>query len=258
MKRIREQFGVLYFVDGNPAFREMLRISIESLRRFHPEWPIEVIERPSFPVPLWKQVYRGVSFWKWHRRRDRAHQDARVIAAKAEAMLNTPFETTLYLDVDTIVMRPLDAYRRRALQADVLATPLDWKRYQGLADWQPASFPVVMAGLSFYNRRFVDAYRPYVRRLAPIADRLPSMDQYIFSLACEMESSRLEIMKDRDFQFDVINAAQHAGTPDYPRIDRCVDLKWPGLERFHVFHYNEHKPQYLRQIKQVWGLPSTP
>ena len=254
MPEVQSEFGVIYFVDDNPKFLQMLDLSIQSLKRFHPDWPVEVIRCPSFPVPLWKKLYRALSFWKWQRRRERAHQDARVIGAKAEAMLKTPFRTTLYLDVDTIILKPLDALRRQAEQCDVLATQLSWKHFDGLEDWQPKRFPMFMAGLCFYSDRFVETYRSYVERLGPIAWRLPCMDQFIFSLACEMEGENLDIQLAPTLQFDVINAAQHFGRDDYPRLGEFVDLRTELLEPFHIFHYNEYKPHYLRQIAEVWGL----
>ncbi len=255
MKDNNRDFGVLYFVDNNPLFRQMMAASIQSLRRFHPDWPIKVIECPPFRISLWKKAYRTLSFWRNKKRLDRGNWDVRVIAAKADAMLNSPFRHTLYLDSDTIIMRSLDTLREKAMQADVLVTPLPWKRYKRSEGWQPKTFPYLMAGLNFYNHRFVTVYREYVSRFDRATVKLPTMDQFIFSLACEMESSRLNIIHEPTMQIDVINAAEHLGTHWYPRRGECMDLEWDGLSRFHIFHYNEFKHQYMRQIKEVWGWP---
>lgn len=251
----QNDFGVLYFVDENPQFRKMLQMSIQSLKRFHPHWPIEVVEVPSFHVPMWKKLYRTVSFWKWDKRRDRAGQDIRVIAAKADVMLKTPFRRTLYLDVDTIVMKPLNAFHERALESDVVITPLPWKTYYGVEPWQPETWPYVMAGILFYSDHFSKVYRTYIEKFDSNIVKLLSQEQFVLSLTCHMEAERLNIVYDTYLQIDALNLAQHLGTENYPRSGDCIDLSWEGLSKFHIFHYNEYKPQYMKHIKEVWGYP---
>jgi hypothetical protein len=248
-----KDFGVLYFVDENPRFRQMMSMSIQSLRRFHPDWPIKIIECPSYPVPPWKKLYRALSFWKWEKRDDRAGQDIRIVVDKAAGMIDTPFKCTLYLDVDTIVLKGLDGLREKAMMSDVLVTPLPWKAFKRIDPSQPERWPYMMAGIAFYSSRFVKVYRSYVDRLLPVADSLPAGDQFIFSLACEQEKSVLDIVTEPTLQLDVLNLAQELGTDSYPQINGLLDLKWEGLSRFHIFHYNEFKPQYMKQIKEVWG-----
>lgn len=248
------EFGVLYFVDENPAFRKMLNMSVRSLKRFHPDWPIKVVEIPSYHVPFWKKVYRSISYWKQAKRYNRACQDLRVIAAKAEVLLQTPFTHTLYLDVDTIVMKPLHKFRVQAMECDVIVTPLPWKTYFRMAKWQPKAWPYVMAGVLFYSKHFRETYQNYVNQFGSSISKMPSQEQYVLSLACHMEIQNLNIVKDPTLQIDVLNLPQHLGTSNYPRLDGCVDLSWKGLSRFHIFHYNEYKPQYMGQIMEVWGL----
>ena len=51
-----------------------------------------------------------------------------------------------------------------------------------------------------------------------------------------------------------MNTSQHFRTEDYPKVGEYLDLRWERLNEFHVFHYNEYKPQYMAQIRDVWGL----
>lgn len=251
-----QPFGVLYLVDRNPCFQQMLQVSRASLRRVHPDWPVHVVEVPSPPVGPLRALYRRVTWWKRARRATRAGQDVRVLAAKAEAWLQSPFEHTLFLDADTVILRSLDAMRTRAQSADVLACPLPWKQYRALEPWQPPQFPYLMSGVVFYNRRFAEAYRATLRRIrTPVAD-LPTGDQFVFSLACALAPPSLRVQREPSLQFDVINMREHAGGEALPMMDDDLDLRWPGLERFHVFHYNDRKPQYLHRIRAVWGLPA--
>jgi hypothetical protein len=255
VKEYKKKFGVLYLVDENPDFRKMLKISIQSLKKFHPDWPIKVIKVPSYHIPFWKKLYRILSFWKRGKRRNRAGQDVRIIAQKANAMLQSPFKRTLYLDVDTIVMKPLEKFRNLAMEYDVIITPLPWKRYNRMEKWQPETWPYMMAGILFYSEQFKEIYSGYVKRFERTIRKLPSQEQFILSLTCSIEARRLKILMEPKFQIDVLNLSQHLGTNNYPTIGDCVDLKWTGLKSFYVFHYNEYKPQYLKQIKEVWHFP---
>lgn len=248
------KFGVLYFHDANPWFRKMARMSINSLRRFHPDWPVTVVETESLRIQWWRRIYRAVSPWRDKARYDRANQDARMVARKAGVMLDSPYDVTLYLDVDTIVMRPLDSFLAKALCSDVVITPLPWKSYKQFGDDQPEAWPMLMAGVLFYNRRFREVYRPYVERYAEQIPKLPTQEQIILSLACHVEAGNLNVVKEPGLQFDVLNADRHFGSVDHPRVGECVDLSCPELQRFRIFHYNDRKPQYMEQITRVWGI----
>jgi hypothetical protein len=254
MTSSQQNFGVLYFHDSNPEFKRMERMSIRSLRRFHPDWPIHIAKCPTPRKSLLRTCYRAVSFWRRKARFDRANQDVRVIAEKAKVMLNSPFKITLYLDVDTIVMRPLDELMKRACSCDVLITPLSWLQYRCFEEGQPETWPELMAGVLFYSQHFISIYRSYIERYANLIPKLPTQEQIILSLACHQDASRLNVFTDSMLQFDVLNAHRHLGRSDYPRVGECVDLSNPELQRFHIFHYNDKKPQYMKQIQNVWGI----
>lgn len=244
-----QEFGVLYFYDDNPVYKQMAEMSIATLEKWHPDWPVEVVQIPSLSTPLWKKIYRAGSFWKWQKRRNRAGQDIRIIAQKAEIMLNSPFEHTLYLDADTIVLRPLDDIRNMMANSDVVITPLPWKTYTRNASWQPESWPYMMAGVMGYNKTFIKTYAQYVTRFGDTISTLPSQEQYIVSLCCEMESSSLDIRKKKNLQIDVLNLKEHLGTDSYPRFGEAIDISFNNLQEFYIFHYNEYKNLYIEQIK---------
>ena len=253
---MNNEFGILYFCDQNPTYQRMLQMSLASLKRFHPDWPVEIVQVASPPTPLWKKLYRLGSFWRWTKRRARAGQDVRVIAAKANIMLNSPFQHTLYLDVDSYVMRPLGNIRDMLMSADVVITPLPWKSYIRNADWQPERWPYMMAGIMGFNKHFVKVYSEYVSYFDDSIEKLPSQEQYIVSLCCEMEAQNLKIMKSPHLQIDALNIEQHLGVNHFPMVNGCINLLWNGIKDFYIFHYNEHKPQYMQQIQNLLFLPS--
>lgn len=255
-----KDFGVVYFVNKNPHFRHMMSISMASLQRVHPDWPIEVIESPEFAVPLWKKCYRYASFWKWRERYNRGHQDWRVNYAKAEMIQNSPFEHTLLLDVDTVVLKPLDELYARSRDYDVTATPLSWSSYNGFEDWQPKNFPMIMSGVLFFNRTFASVFGEYAKRVGHGAGRYFKGEQYIVSLTWALEQNqRLKVHGEPFLQLDAMNVARHLQTDEYPTTtSNVLDLRYEEIDRFHIFHYNgPHKLEYLGQIKELWNLPES-
>jgi len=250
----QQDFGVLYYVDDNPRFRKMAAVSIESVQRHHPDWPICVQSCRHFPVSVVRRLYRAVSFWKWSERRRRAHQDWRVLFSKAYGWLESPFKTTLYLDVDTVLMRPLTNMVASHQTADVVATLLKGKSYKGFLPWQPDEIPMVMSGVVLFREPFRPLYRNYIEKLRVGAGKRFAGDQYMFSTLCALESDKLKIALDETLQIDAMNFAGHFGRADFPCVGGVLDLRTDLLAPFHVFHYNgPHKQDYLRQIADVWG-----
>jgi len=254
-----QDFGVLYVVDDNPGYEKMLEVSMQSIDDFHPDWPRKVIRIPLPKASFSERLRRSGAFWTWRQRYNRLGQDKRFYKAKAASVINSPFRTTLFLDVDTVIRKPLDVMREKALHCDALFTGLPWKKYPGIAADLPREIPYVMSGVFFYNRRYADLCRPYFDRFADrLHERVNGMtigDQFVFSLVCTMESHRLNIQFEPNLQMDVVNARQHFETDHLPMKGKCIDLSWAALDPFFVFHYNEYKPQYLDQIKQCWGYP---
>ncbi len=254
-----KDFGVLYVIDDNPGYEKMLEVSIQSLDDFHPDWPRQVVRIPLPREPFRDRLRRMGPIWKWRQRYNRLGQDKRFYRAKAMAAINSPFENTLFLDVDTVIRKPLDTMRKKALQCDALFTGLPWKHYPPIEADLPREIPYVMSGVFFYNQQYAGLCRPYLERFAHrLHEQVNGVtigDQFVFSLVCTMESRRLNIQFDPHLQVDVVNARQHLGANDLKMIGKCLDLSWEAIDRFFVFHYNEYKPQYLQQIKKHWGYP---
>lgn len=250
----KREFGVLYFVNKNPGYKEMMDYSIRSIKKFHPDWEIEIIESESYSTPIWIKAYRALSFWKWSARKKRSNMDIRVILDKALAMLDSPFENTLYIDVDTVVLKSLSSYKELLNNYDVIATPLSWKMYNGFDTWHPVTFPMVMAGVVFYNNKFKTEYSKYVEALYKFSGQKfdKGDDQYIFSMACELEKNNLNILLDPYLQIDAMNLAQHLGNNYRHNKDGVLDLTCKEIQKFHIFHYNgPNKLAYKSQIKTI-------
>jgi len=250
-----EEFGVVYYTDGNPHFQKMLDASVASLRRFHAGWPVKVFTVPTPKLSLLRKVYRMLTPGKNVKRRERCGQDTRTIARKADIVLETPFTHTLYLDVDTIIMQSLDQIRQWVSHYDLIITPLPWAEYKRVAEWQPDTWPRVMAGVFAYNERFRLAYERMVVKFGGSEGiaRIYNTDQYVLSLLCRLSKDELMIKYWPDFQIDTVCIDKHLGTSDYPKIDGKIDIRSPLLKRFRIFHYNEYKTAYMQQIRTYWG-----
>ena len=248
-------FGVLYYTDENPHFKKMLNASIASLKRFHPDWPVKVFSVPNPKSSFFRKAYRKLTPWKNLKRRDRCGQDIRTIARKTDIVLRSPFKSTLYIDVDTIIMRSLDKVRKWIEEHDLIITPLPWAQYKRTSEWQPDTWPRVMAGVFAYNEQFRHAYEKIVLRFGGSEGvaRIYNTDQYVLSLLCHTNKDNLLIKYWPDFQIDTVCIEKHLGTSNYPKIDGRIDIRSPMLNRFRIFHYNEFKPAYMEQIRKFWG-----
>lgn len=116
--------GVLYIKWGT-AHDHLLQRSIESLKKLHPELPVHVHELPPESTLLDKAKMFDVS----------------------------PFEETLYLDVDTLVMGKLDFGFEQAKRFGISCTICEcpWaKRYQGLRPFRE-DMPEYNTGVIFFS-----------------------------------------------------------------------------------------------------------
>src|SRR5829696_1419745 len=140
--------GVLYVKWGERA-EAPLRRSIASVKAIHPEFPVHVHELPA----------------------------ASTLHDKARMFDYTPFDETLYLDVDTIVFGRLDyAFERAARFGGIACTicenPLA-RRHAGLAD--AGDLVEYNTGVLFFTR----AAEPLFRCWAQIAPTLDATTRFI-------------------------------------------------------------------------------
>jgi hypothetical protein len=249
------EFGVVYYTDENPHFQRMLNASIASLKRFHPDWPVQVFTVPTPRSSLVHKAYRRLTPWKNGKRRNRCGQNCRVNARKIDILYQTPFKHTFYLDVDTIVMSPLNELLEWAPSYDVVVAPLPWKMYERTGTWQPERWPCIMSGVFVYNHRFLQLLGDLVTQFGGVdaVAKLHNTDQRVISLLCHLHEDDLKIKKWPAFQVDTVNIDRHLGTSDYPKINGTCDIRCPLLQRFRIFHYNEFKPDYMKQIREFWN-----
>lgn len=141
--------GVLYIIWGETG-RRLSRRSIESLRHHHPDLPVHVVTLPDDLDP-----HAG-------------------LLQKARMLELSPFETTLFLDADTVVLGPLDfgfaQAERYGLACCICECP--WAgRYGGLS----GDIIEYNTGVIFFTRRMA----PLFERWAALAPALDSSFHHV-------------------------------------------------------------------------------
>lgn len=162
--------GVLYITfDGDPRVYPALERSIGSLKQYHPD--LEISE----------QVFQPGS-----------------LLDKAKMMDLSPFDTTLFLDADTVVLGPLDHVFEKAEQHGLAMTLCEcpWaRRFAGLKDRR--DLQEWNTGVMAFTRKAAPVFEAW-KRIAPELDSslqfmadggetriMPCNDQASFSLAIE-------------------------------------------------------------------------
>ncbi len=139
-----QERGVIYTVWGNdPKFKRALDRSIASVKRHHPELPIEVLRLD-------------------------ASDPIKGLLEKARMADLSPFEETLYLDTDTVVLGRLDfafeKARRFGLACAICECP--WARRYGGVDGDLVEYNT---GVLFFNKKAKPVFDAW-QQLAPAID----------------------------------------------------------------------------------------
>ncbi len=146
------QRGVIYMVWGNDdRTSRALERSRQSVRALHPELPIEVI-------------------------RTDADDPARGLLTKASMFRHSPFQETLYLDADTVVLGRLDFGFRKARDFGIACAICEcpWARRYGGIDGETVEYNT---GVLFFTQKA----RPIFEAWEDLAPQLDSSHLYINS-----------------------------------------------------------------------------
>ena len=138
--------GVLYVVWGDQA-KSRLHSSIASLRQFHPDWPVHIQEL-------------GAEF-----------EGHRGLLEKCRMNDFSPFDETLYLDVDTTVLAPLDYGFEQASRFGLALAHCEcpWaRRYRAIR--QRADTVEYNTGVLFWRRDKTQQVFDEWKRVTPLVD----------------------------------------------------------------------------------------
>jgi hypothetical protein len=129
---MNNQRGILYIVWGD-RIEPILQRSIDSVKKYHPELPIHVV-RESPPA-----------------------DKLRSLELKTTMGLRTPFNTTLYLDADTIVMGDLTHAFNKAEQFGLACSICEcpWTRRYGNAEGDNIEYNT---GVLFFSKTSADVF----------------------------------------------------------------------------------------------------
>lgn len=228
-----QEFGLLWFVDESETQRRRFYISLASAKRWNPSLNATVIYKG---LPL----NSGINEIKFDGSGER-------FLAKFQAWLRTPYERTLFLDNDTIVMKPLDGFLWQGDEVvampypNMLSSSMLPREAKPLAltEWRNVNSGVISFPRSFLPlcQKVFDQYHAYV-------NLVPGKDQYFISYILQQYP---ELLKP---SFDI----QVTTTPfavDYLKALKGVrDNAMLGIVPLclifdaHVFHYTHNKELY--------------
>ncbi len=165
--------GIIWLVDEKPDQRRRFLLSYASARRHCPSLP-RVVFRHGPPLGI------GVDEIPFRPMMSGA-------AGKFDAFAETPFETTLFLDNDTVVLRDPTRIIEDTSYVSALPYPDFFNQStltaHGGATDVPVSWRNVNSGVVVFTRPFMDHYREVWRRHGHLAPQLLGYDQCLFSLA---------------------------------------------------------------------------
>jgi hypothetical protein len=182
--------GVLYVYWGD-AHGKLQERSVESLRRHHPELPVHVERLP----------------------------DGATLLDKASMFDMSPFEETLYLDTDTVVVGRLDfAFDKAALHGIACAIcECPWaRRYQGLT-----------GDLIEYNTGVLF----FTRKAAPLFEAWEAWAQKVDSTSYHLVDGEVRVMPVND------QAAFAVAVEETGYVPFVLPLNWNFRPQWHLSHF---------------------
>ena len=179
--------GAIYIITRDAVYLNLLRASVESLKRVMPDLPVTVFS--EFPA-------------------DGPFNVARIPPApgsdgffdKARLIAESPYERTIFLDTDIYVAQPFDELFTLLDRFDCAATHeeyvnSDWNNYYPRPDI-PSSYPEFNTGLMVFRRspeiisvfeRWRDLYRDFLSE----RPGLPTNDQPFFRAAAYFGNAKI-------------------------------------------------------------------
>ena len=190
---VKPGIGIAYCVNDSRPYRRMLDTSIQSFKRFNESWPIEVVKLSAgtdlFGTIRWHLGSRAEAMTRrWIG--DRSGREARknAIAEKIRLFSDPPFEKTLFVDCDTIILRPL-AGLFETIRTDVDVVVQQWmpgEFYSPAPPFTTQRFRRFNSGFVYFTRAFSERCRDCVRGCEVDIVNLHDQDQYVFSRVLEL------------------------------------------------------------------------
>jgi hypothetical protein len=252
---MRPGAGISYCINNSRPYRQMLDVSVRSLERVHRGVNREISQLHAGGD--WLDSIRwhcGSTLEHWVRKLtvgDDYAKKARhkAMAEKIRLFSNPPFEHTLFIDCDTIVLRPLTAvFDALAAGADVVVQAWKPEDYYGTCPpFTTEPFRRYNSGVVGFSQAFAKDYAAIVQSCTLDIAGLHDQDQYVFSqLLHQIDKSRvvelphLQIANDADAcrelgAVSIADAARIACTGDIP---------------YSVFHYIMKKKQSLGIVRR--------
>jgi hypothetical protein len=215
--------GVLYIVWGKRAENALQR-SIASLENIHPELSYEIVR-----LPTETDEFKG-------------------LLEKSRIMADSPFDETLFLDADTIVLDRLDYGFAQAARFGIACCICEcpWaRRYRGLPKDDTVEYST---GVIFFTREAQDVFDRWV-------DLTPQIDATIDHITMD---GKLDIAPFQD------QGAFVRAVAEWDRTPFILPLNWNFRPAFYrgffgpikIWHAYENLPLSLVQLNEYYRSPN--
>lgn len=251
--RESETVGVVWAVDDEPTQRTMLNLSHASLQKMAPDLDATVFLTQDVDPNL----CRGLPI-------RRLESSESGCGLKYDAWLQSPYDWTLFLDNDTIVLKHPFQYLSRYLDASKPVVALPYPNFlerETIPALDHATIPLrwrnVNSGVVLFHRSFMSIYGEVWEKFGRYWRQLPGRDQCLFSLALHQMGDRW--VPDFDLQLTTTHFAVEY-VRRFKRQDYDITVGRVPLGLMFdclVLHYTEDKPFYRRLFSR-WFADGSP
>ncbi|WP_309398969.1 hypothetical protein [Cerasicoccus maritimus] len=229
--------GLLWFVDECPMQRRRLSVSFASARQWMPDADVAIVYQGDPPDLKAKLIpYHG---------------DGKKFLAKFHAWELSPYERTLFLDNDTVVLRDLTSFFRNDEKVVALPYPNMLSRDLLPPDRMELRLKTwrnINSGVISFPSSFVAKCAAYIQEYADVINTLPGKDQYFISYVLNQSpelfvSSLVIQVTSTPMAVRYLEYLKQASSPF-----KFGDVSIPLMLDAYVFHYTHNKELYEKLI----------
>ena len=251
----KPRIGALYTVNAAKHYVDMLELSKQSLLKFHPDLPVKVVTL-SAPTDIYERIrwFAGTRVERKLRKlfgsKGQAMESRNACLAERLAVLaDPPFERTLFIDNDTVVVRPMDDLFDLAQNCDVVVqTPKSGRKYPPIGEHYPKEMPISNAGVYLFSKAFGQALAKAAADCPLDVTGLPDGDQFLFNQI---------VHGDSDLRVEFRDDLQEANSPitDRPALTSPEDAiadRDAGRKQTRVLHYTLRKRPWYTTLRKMF------
>ena len=237
------EIGIIWALDGAPYARAMTKLSIASAKHHMPDVPRVVLSS----CPELDSELNDVDIIPLKTKFNK-------IWIKFDAMQQSPFERSVFLDADTYVLRDFSEQIKKVTLVSGLKYAGTYKSSllpSGKISNLPKTFPIVNSGVTIWTKSFLPFYEMAWKPCEKIVETLPGGDQYVFSLVAQQLGANFEVNQRLQVTTSLGELNYRIKKEKLPNSPKLIDVPWVLLAKVDVLHYTENKFEYLEMLTHM-------